>query len=109
MKFGQWLGLVSLLAALILLWSLRNSLVLLATAIILAMALCTVPKGQNQPQNTRPKTRVTPRVSRASSEIPSRVRVASQVLTITRGFRSKKRSTGADGAAPSAGRLAVSR
>jgi predicted PurR-regulated permease PerM len=42
MKFGQWLGLLSLLAALILLWSLRNSLVLMASAVVLAMALCTL-------------------------------------------------------------------
>ena len=42
MKFGQWLGLIALLAALVLLWNLRGSLVLLFTAVVLAMALCTL-------------------------------------------------------------------
>ena len=42
MKFGQWLGLIALLAALILLWTLRDALVLLFAAVVLAMALCTL-------------------------------------------------------------------
>jgi predicted PurR-regulated permease PerM len=42
LKFGQWLGLIALLAALVLLWNLRGSLVLLFTAVVLAMALCTL-------------------------------------------------------------------
>ena len=42
MKFGQWLGLIALLAALVLLWNLRGSLVLIFTAVVLAMALCTL-------------------------------------------------------------------
>lgn len=42
MKFGQWLGLISLLTSLVLLWSLRDALVLLFAAVVLAMALCTL-------------------------------------------------------------------
>ncbi|KEF43424.1 MAG: permease [Cyanobium sp. CACIAM 14] len=42
MRFGQWLGLLALLAALVLLWSLRDALVLLFAAVVLAMALCTL-------------------------------------------------------------------
>ncbi len=42
MKFGQWLGLIALLAALILLWNLRGTLVLIFTAVVLAMAICTL-------------------------------------------------------------------
>lgn len=42
MKFGQWLGLGALLAALVLLWSLRQSLLHLFAALVLAMALCTL-------------------------------------------------------------------
>lgn len=42
MKFGQWLGLLGLLAALLLLWSLRQSLMHLFAAVVLAMALCTL-------------------------------------------------------------------
>ena len=42
MKFGQWLGLAALLAALVLLWDLRQSLILLFAALVLAMALCTL-------------------------------------------------------------------
>ncbi len=42
MKFGQWLGLIALLAALILLWNLRDTLVLIFTAVVLAMAICTL-------------------------------------------------------------------
>jgi predicted PurR-regulated permease PerM len=41
-KFGQWLGLLGLLAALVLLWSLRDSLIHLFAAIVLAVALCTL-------------------------------------------------------------------
>lgn len=42
MGFGQWLGLLALLAALVLLWHLRESLVLLFAALVLAQALCTL-------------------------------------------------------------------
>lgn len=42
MKFGQWLGLVALLASLVLLWSLRQSLLHLFAALVLAMAICTL-------------------------------------------------------------------
>jgi predicted PurR-regulated permease PerM len=42
LTFGRWLGLVGLVAALLLLWSLRGPLVLLFTAIVLAMAICTL-------------------------------------------------------------------
>lgn len=42
MKFGNWLSLIALLAALLLLWSLREALVLLFAAVVLAMALCTL-------------------------------------------------------------------
>ena len=42
MKFGQWLGLIALAAALVLLWSLRDSLIHLFAAVVLAMALCTL-------------------------------------------------------------------
>lgn len=42
MKFGQWLGLLGLLAAMLLLWSLRDSLIHLFAAIVLAVALCTL-------------------------------------------------------------------
>ncbi len=42
MKIGQWLGLVSLVAALVLLWSLRQTLMHLFAAVVLAMALCTL-------------------------------------------------------------------
>ena len=42
MTFGQWLGLLALVAALLLLWSLRESLILVFAAIVLAMALCTL-------------------------------------------------------------------
>jgi predicted PurR-regulated permease PerM len=41
-KFGQWLGLLGLLAAMLLLWSLRDSLIHLFAAIVLAVALCTL-------------------------------------------------------------------
>jgi predicted PurR-regulated permease PerM len=42
LKFGQWLGLVALLASLVLLWSLRQSLLHLFAALVLAMAVCTL-------------------------------------------------------------------
>ena len=42
MKFGQWLGLLALVAALVLLWNLRQSLMHLFAAVVLAMALCTL-------------------------------------------------------------------
>ncbi|MCT0226253.1 AI-2E family transporter [Synechococcus sp. CS-1328] len=42
MTFGQWLGLAALVASLLLLWSLREALVLVFAAIVLAMALCTL-------------------------------------------------------------------
>jgi predicted PurR-regulated permease PerM len=42
MTFGQWLGLLALVAALMLLWSLRQSLILVFTAVVIAMAICTL-------------------------------------------------------------------
>lgn len=42
MKFGDWLGLLALVAALVLLWSLREGVILLFAAVVLAMALCTL-------------------------------------------------------------------
>ncbi|MEB3317471.1 MAG: AI-2E family transporter [Cyanobacteriota bacterium] len=42
MRFGNWLSLIALLAALLLFWSLRETLVLLFAAVVLAMALCTL-------------------------------------------------------------------
>ena len=42
LKFGQWLGLLALVASLVLLWSLRQSLIYLFAAVVLAMALCTL-------------------------------------------------------------------
>ena len=42
MKFGQWLGLLAIGAALLLLWSLRDVLIHLFAAVVLAMALCTL-------------------------------------------------------------------
>jgi predicted PurR-regulated permease PerM len=41
-SFGRWLGLIALIGALVLLWSLRDALVLLFAAVVLAMALCTL-------------------------------------------------------------------
>jgi predicted PurR-regulated permease PerM len=41
-KFGQWLGLIATAAALLLLWSLRDVVIHLFAAIVVAMALCTV-------------------------------------------------------------------
>ena len=42
MKFGQWLGLIATAAAVLLLWTFRDVLLLLFAAIVLAMALCTL-------------------------------------------------------------------
>jgi predicted PurR-regulated permease PerM len=42
LSFGNWLGLAGVVAALLLLWSLREALVLLFAAVVLAMALCTL-------------------------------------------------------------------
>ena len=42
MKFGHWIGLLALTAALLLLWSLRDVLIHLFAAVVLAMALCTL-------------------------------------------------------------------
>ncbi|MFQ6537268.1 MULTISPECIES: AI-2E family transporter [Aphanothece] len=42
MRFGQWLGLLGLTSALVLLWNLRQSLMFLFAAVVLAMALCTL-------------------------------------------------------------------
>ena len=42
MKFGQWLGLIGLVAAVLLLWSLRHAVLLIFAAVVLAMALCTL-------------------------------------------------------------------
>ncbi len=42
MTFGRWLGLVALLAALVLLWSLREAMVLIFAAVVVATALCTI-------------------------------------------------------------------
>jgi predicted PurR-regulated permease PerM len=42
LKFGQWLGLLALVAALVLLWNLRQSLMHLFAAVVLAMAVCTL-------------------------------------------------------------------
>ena len=42
MKFGDWLGLLGLTAALLLLWSLRGGVILVFAAVVLAMALCTL-------------------------------------------------------------------
>jgi predicted PurR-regulated permease PerM len=42
LKFGDWLGLLALTAALTLLWSLRQGVILIFAAVVLAMALCTL-------------------------------------------------------------------
>lgn len=42
MKFGDWLGLLALVAALTLLWSLREGVILIFAAVVVAMALCTL-------------------------------------------------------------------
>jgi predicted PurR-regulated permease PerM len=41
-SFGQWLALITLVASLLLLWSLREAIMLLFAAVVLAMALCTL-------------------------------------------------------------------
>ena len=42
MSFGQWLSLIALVAALVLAWSLREAIMLLFAAVVLAMAVCTL-------------------------------------------------------------------
>jgi predicted PurR-regulated permease PerM len=42
LKFGHWLGLVAFTASLVLLWSLREVVILALAAVVLAMALCTL-------------------------------------------------------------------
>lgn len=42
MKFGHWLGLIGLAVVLLLLWHLRDAVILIFAAIVLAMALCTL-------------------------------------------------------------------
>jgi predicted PurR-regulated permease PerM len=42
LKFGQWLGLAAIIAAVALLWSLRGLLLQLFAAVVLAMAICTL-------------------------------------------------------------------
>ena len=42
MRFGQWLGLIATAAAALLLWSLREVLILVFAAVVLAMAICTL-------------------------------------------------------------------
>lgn len=42
MRFGHWLGLLAIIAALLLLWSLKDVLMLAMAAVVLAMALCTL-------------------------------------------------------------------
>jgi predicted PurR-regulated permease PerM len=42
LKFGQWLGLAGIVAALALLWSLRDLVLQLFGAVVLAMAVCTL-------------------------------------------------------------------
>ena len=42
MKFPQWLALTTFLAAVVLLWSLRDVLIHLFAAVVLAMAICTL-------------------------------------------------------------------
>ena len=42
LKFGQWLGLLAITASLVLLWSLREVVILALAAVVLAMALCTL-------------------------------------------------------------------
>ena len=42
MNFGQWLALLALVAALLLIWSVREAIMLLFAAVVLAMALCTL-------------------------------------------------------------------
>jgi predicted PurR-regulated permease PerM len=42
LRFGDWLGLIAVVVALLLLWSLRETVVLLFAAVVLAMAVCTL-------------------------------------------------------------------
>lgn len=42
MTLGKWLGLLAVVAALALLWSLRHSILLIFAGVVLAMALCTL-------------------------------------------------------------------
>ena len=42
MKFGQWIGVMATAAALLLLWQLRDVVIHLFAAVVLAMALCTL-------------------------------------------------------------------
>ncbi len=42
MKFGQWIGVIATAAALLLLWHLREVVIHLFAAVVLAMALCTL-------------------------------------------------------------------
>ncbi|QEY31586.1 AI-2E family transporter [Synechococcus sp. RSCCF101] len=42
MKLADWIGLLGLITALLLLWSLRDVLILLFAAIVIAMAICTL-------------------------------------------------------------------
>lgn len=42
MKFGQWLGLAAIIAAVALLWNLRGLLLQLFAAVVLALAICTL-------------------------------------------------------------------
>ena len=42
MKFGQWIGVIATAAALVLLWQLREVVIHLFAAVVLAMALCTL-------------------------------------------------------------------
>jgi len=41
-KFGQWIGVMATAAALLLLWQLRDVVIHLFAAVVLAMALCTL-------------------------------------------------------------------
>lgn len=42
MKFGHWLGLIGLAVVVLLLWHLREAVILIFAAVVLAMALCTL-------------------------------------------------------------------
>lgn len=42
MSFGRWLGLVALVAALVLMWNLREAMLLIFAAVVVATALCTI-------------------------------------------------------------------
>ncbi len=52
-----------------------------------------VPRGQIQPQNTRPKTRVNPITAKAGSNSGINVRVARVTAAATRGSQRKNRFT----------------